>query len=487
MATAASANTAKATSIFNSFSTSDARKSLIVPPIEIDDAYAPGSALILIAERYQDTNHREHPTIAELRTFLQKSIFAAYEYFHYHYAEFQSISNAQGSNLFDLAYEAVRERRYSPEKPAKPCLVPSGTCPQGHDCICNRNSDIKSIYEKFAPFVSPNIPPSSAPLALHSIFSWAVVVDCVLLNERLKEEIERYDGREGFSAPADLDVMRFYVPSPKNTQANPQLAGDYITAEETFKAFVAARWPVICFALDPVTDQQNIGDSASLRRDLQLAMAMAFSSGQISASQFNRFRRLIGEDTETIALNKTVTAYSHSNDTFGWRFYPRFQNAPIEPSNLHSFANQMVFGGPPRNYQMKNSKLEPGQRELTAVMIVPSIVQGLRFEVNSNWFPLTKPDNMTIPNTRMLWQGEQLMQVRQAMQWLCDHNEYRPGDIDRMMVKLEQLEKMLPMQTEIIRVPYENNQSGYDLFTPGLSALGPILLGCTLEAFIFAS
>lgn len=149
----------------------------------------------------------------------------------------------------------------------------------------------------------------------------------------------------------------------------------------------------------------------------------------------------------------------------------------MEGSNIESFANQMLFGGPPRNYQMKHSKLEAGQRELTVVMIVPSILQELRFEVNSNWFPLHKPDNMTIPNTRMLWQGQQLQEVRQAMNWLCDHNNYRQGDVDRMLVKLDQVEKMLPLQTEIIRVPYENNQSGYELFTPGLTALGPILLG----------
>lgn len=176
-------------------------------------------------------------------------------------------------------------------------------------------------------------------------------------------------------------------------------------------------------------------------------------------------------------MNRTVTAYAHGNDTFGWRFYPRFQTPPMEGSNIESFANQMLFGGPPRNYQMKHSKLEAGQRELTVVMIVPSILQELRFEVNSNWFPLHKPDNMTIPNTRMLWQGQQLQEVRQAMNWLCDHNNYRQGDVDRMLVKLDQVEKMLPLQTEIIRVPYENNQSGYELFTPGLTALGPILLG----------
>ena len=448
------------TSILNAMSSVDSRKSLIVAPIDIDDVFGPNFAMLSLAQRYRQIDDRKSVSVSELRTFLNKSVQASYDY----------LVRMDKDHL-------QRQTKVSDMIPRDTFITDIMNLTQAR-----KYSDISLKYAEVAEKVSPNIDGVTRMTSMHSILCWAVLVDTGLLNERIKEEVRRFDGKNGFHAETDIDSLKFYhQPEPAIVQvqdeAGQPIAQDYVTAEKVFTDFVKYRWPVICFALDPVTDQQNIADASTLRRDLQIALSLAVANGQMSVSQYNRFRRVIGQDTETINLNRTVTAYAHGNDTFGWRFYPRFQTPPMEGSNIESFANQMLFGGPPRNYQMKHSKLEAGQRELTVVMIVPSILQELRFEVNSNWFPLHKPDNMTIPNTRMLWQGQQLQEVRQAMNWLCDHNNYRQGDVDRMLVKLDQVEKMLPLQTEIIRVPYENNQSGYELFTPGLSALGPILLG----------
>jgi hypothetical protein len=240
---------------------------------------------------------------------------------------------------------------------------------------------------------------------------------------------------------------------------------------------VSARWPIICFALDPVTDQQNIADAFSLRRDLTIAVSFAFATGRINFNQFNRFRRRIELDAETIALNRTVTAFAHSNETFGWRFYPRYQNPPQEHSNFHVVANQLLRGGPGPDYQIKNSKLESGQRELTAVLILPSFLTRVRFEVMGNWFGLTQPDDFTVPTARMVWQGQQVMKLRHALTHLCDPRDSRPGDLERVLVKVDQVEQMLPLQTELVNIPYENSQGGFDLFTPGLASLVPVLFG----------
>ena len=45
------------------------------------------------------------------------------------------------------------------------------------------------------------------------------------------------------------------------------------------RQYVKARWPMITFSLEPVTDEQNIDDAFTRRRDLQLAVAFALSSG----------------------------------------------------------------------------------------------------------------------------------------------------------------------------------------------------------------
>jgi hypothetical protein len=298
-----------------------------------------------------------------------------------------------------------------------------------------------------------------------AILCWSIAVDAGLLDERLKGDMKRVAGQNGFNPDCDVDQLVFYFPD-----AQPK-------AREVFQAYVNARWPIICFALDPVTDQQNIADALSMRRDLTLAVSFAFSTGKINFNQFNRFRRRIELDAETIALNRTVTAFAHGNETFGWRFYPRYQNPPQEPSNFHVVANQLLRGGPGRDYQVKNSKLEAGQRELTAILILPSFLPKVRFEVVGNWFGLTQPDDLTVPTARMVWQGQQVMKLRHAVTHYCDPRETRPGDLERVLVKVDQVEQMLPMQTEVVNIPFENAQGGFDLFTPGLASLTPVLFG----------
>src|SRR5439155_23382026 len=58
-----------------------------------------------------------------------------------------------------------------------------------------------------------------------------------------------------------------------------------------------------------------------------------------------------------------------------------------------------------------------------------------------------------------------------------DLDKYRPEDVKRLHVKLQQVEKMLPMQSYDVNVPYENTLGGFDLFVPGTTALVPILVG----------
>ena len=53
---------------------------------------------------------------------------------------------------------------------------------------------------------------------------------------------------------------------------------------QAFNEYVRCRWPIHVFALDPVTQEQNIADTFSGRREMQLAMSLAFVSGQLSAT-----------------------------------------------------------------------------------------------------------------------------------------------------------------------------------------------------------
>jgi hypothetical protein len=298
---------------------------------------------------------------------------------------------------------------------------------------------------------------------------WAIAVDAGLLNERLQEDIRCQVGANGFTCKYAPDSIIFYLP--------PSLAntGPGITAAQVFQDYVKARWPLITFSLDPVVDQQNIADAYSLRRELQLAVAYAFSTGRISFNQLNRFQRRIEVDAEAIALNRTVTVFSRGNDTFGWRFTPRYQNPPPERTNFQAFGDLLLFNGPPRNYQVRNSKLERGQRELTAVIIMPSFLNRIRLDVDGNWFELTHPDQLRIPTHRMLRQSRRVKELLETP--TGDDSRYRPEDVQHLATRLKRLEQMLPVQSIKVPVPYENALGGFELFGQGNAALVPKLIG----------
>ncbi len=266
------------------------------------------------------------------------------------------------------------------------------------------------------------------------------------------------------SARPRSNTLFFYPPEPGAEAIN------------VFQEYIKARWPIITFALEPVTDQQNIEDAFTRRRDMQLAIAFALASGRLSFRQAINYTRQLQYEAQTIALNQTASAFAHGNDTFGWRFTPRYQTPP-EESNFQAITNMLIRGGPGNNYQMDNSKLEPGLREQTAVVVMPSFVRGARLDIAGDWFRLHDPDERTIHTARTVELGRRINDTRQALEVACKFGNYRREDVERLYVRLRQLEAMLPLQTQFIKVPYENTLGGFALFTQGETALVPELTG----------
>ncbi|MBY0586651.1 hypothetical protein K2X85_05710 [bacterium] len=295
--------------------------------------------------------------------------------------------------------------------------------------------------------------------------TWLLMARSAELNIQLKEDIARelHDG--DLSADEMLSSAQFYNPGMLQENAG------------IFETYVLKRWPIVTFAIDPVVDQQNIADSLSYRRDLQLATAFALATGKMSISNASKFSRSLQEDAETIALNRTVTSFAFGNETFGWRFYPRFQLPPNERNNVKILADLLVRGGRGRNYRMKNAKLEPGQRELTAVIVMPSFLRTVRFNVAGNWFKLNQPDDMRITTARQLEQGRYVQELETVCAEAHNSGCYRQEDIEGVDARIRRLEAMLPMQTYTVSLPYENHLSGRELFIPGTSALSPHLFG----------
>jgi hypothetical protein len=210
---------------------------------------------------------------------------------------------------------------------------------------------------------------------------------------------------------------------------------------------------------------------------MQLAVVLGFSSGNLGLSTALDTIRKLQRDRATIDLNRTAIAFGQGDDTFGWRFQPRFQTPPVE-SNAKVFFRDLVIGGPTDRQLERSSEIEPGMRECTAIILMPSFVPYVSFETHGHWFKLDNPGHTgtSVQEDVHLSRAIKQMQDRAAMCIRCAHL-YRDGQVERVMARVEQLEKRLPLQTISCQVPNENTHGGFELFCNGTRQLSPEITG----------
>lgn len=315
--------------------------------------------------------------------------------------------------------------------------------------------------ENEEPDCKNKIPPQAhtATLAL----AWAVVLDSSLLTERFLQDMRRTHDDKG-CACAPNHWLPLYDPYPPPVVC------------QQFNEYVRCRWPLRVFALDPVTDDQNVADTYMMRRETQLALSLAFASGKISAGSFTRYVRRIEQDIQTIALNRTAVGFSHGDHTFGWRFYPRVQTPPV-PGNLTVIARDLLIGsfGPSRT--LRHERLEAGIRECVALVIMPSFIPGVDLEVVGNWFRLACPKCKALDLQDALRLSRTIRVIQDRSGQACDHDLYRAGDGELVMARLDQLSQRLPLQHQQVEVPLENTHGGFELLSSGVTDLAPELIG----------
>ncbi|MFM8953155.1 MAG: hypothetical protein ACKOOF_08880 [Planctomycetaceae bacterium] len=306
---------------------------------------------------------------------------------------------------------------------------------------------------------------SHRPLCLTTtaVLAWGILVESALLNARLIADIRESATALGQPAPIGSCAGPFYGPDPA-----PE-------ARQAFNDSVRTRWPIRVFALDPVREEQNVDDTFSRRREAQIAMAVAAASGRLNAQALARYTRRTELDMATVALNQTAVGFSHGNDTFGWRFYPRVQSPPTR-SGLAAVAETIC--GPTSDADLAQRRLESGQRECTAIIVMPSFVPCIRFDSHSTWFRLTHP-GVTDPSMRQAMQLSRAVQTVRQQQAACTQcaHLYNNGDAALMARKVDQIAEKLPFQTLVARVPYENTAGGFELFQTGITDLAPELIG----------
>jgi hypothetical protein len=413
------------------------RARLPMPPTQLLDAYDLALLGHVAADVYAGLQghavDKEYLHLMDVQGFLQEELQAAYEL----------LSQPSNAHLWEICgpqlAAAIRQRDLKQIK------------------------DLRDIYLDRVE-VTPDIGGLADGDTTRSL-GWAILVQASLLNDRLIEDItEAAVVKRCPTCVIGPEGLPFYLPTPP-----PE-------AQMVFNEYVKCRWPIQVFALDPVTQDQNVADAFARRRELQVAMALAFAGGQMNAQALMRFSRRLEWDMATIALNRTVVAFSHGSDTFGWRFQPRFQTPPT-PGNLVAFG-QTLFGGPSRDSDLSHRELESGIRECTAIVVMPSFVPYATFDVRTNWFKLTDPKctEISMQDTVRLSRSIQAMRTNAAMCVQCAHL-YRDGEVDRLLRRVDQLDRELPLQSTMVQIPYENTSGGFELFNHGITDLAPELVG----------
>lgn len=312
----------------------------------------------------------------------------------------------------------------------------------------------------------PSKRPYNAPgeYSTTAALAWCILVDSALLNDKLIRDMKEVASSKGKGLAGCDKWCPYFLPEPP-----PE-------CRQAFNAYVALRWPIRVFALDPYTQDQNTADQFSSRRETQLALSIAFTNGYIGANTLTKFTRRLEAEFETIALNRTQIGFSHGENVFGWRFYPRFQT-PDTQSNLTVLFRDQLIGGPSRNALLRQRRLEPGPRECVALVMMPAFVPYVTVDTVSNWFALANPKHKSLDHTQALRMSKTVQALKTCGPGASDAECYREGEHRRMLRRVEQLEARLPAQTMTFPVPVMNTLGGFEMFSNGTTDLAPELYG----------
>lgn len=437
------------------------RSTLPFPPSQLISNYGYQQLAEVITGIYfslrADVINREVVHMTDIQAILREELAAAYELLRQD--NVQELW-AQASLPEGELYSAIRRRDHSAITKLRQdfmhtvlgCDNPSANV--GYKRTFNETTECK-------PFEELDLSPHDRTTA---VLAWCIYVESILLNERLNQDIRETLGNKP-SYQACNGWAAFLGPNPSDD------------ARMLFNDYVQTRWPIKIFALDPQNNEQNIGDVRSLFRQMQMSIALAFATGQTRLSTALQSMRKLQRDAATIDLNRTAVGFGHGDDTFGWRFYPRFQTPPVE-GNAKVLFRDLIVGGPTDKQLERGRQIEPGMRECTAIVLMPSFVPHVTFTTRSNWFRLGKQgltaDSVedTVEYSRAIKQ----METNANTCIRCSHL-YRDGEVDRMVKRIKQLDRRLPLQTLECQVPVENSLGGFEIFSAGTRELSPELTG----------
>jgi hypothetical protein len=247
-----------------------------------------------------------------------------------------------------------------------------------------------------------------------------------------------------------------------------------------FEKYVDAKWPLRVYAIEPVIAQQNVADAFGRRNTVGLDLAasapvhpLKLVSG-LAAAGLAADRR-ITEDETAIRLNPTMVGFGAGESTFGWVFYPRIQT-PMRDGRLRTDLALLARGQLP-DPTGKDQSIEPGQRECTALIVMPNFVPRIEFITVANWFRTSEVgDGQKSDLEKASTLGRRLVAAENALNRAKVEGQFRPEEYQIALERINQLRSMMPTQRMVVRVPFSEDNNDSRIFCSQGGQLRPSLL-----------
>ncbi|WP_337176636.1 hypothetical protein [Paludisphaera sp.] len=271
------------------------------------------------------------------------------------------------------------------------------------------------------------------------------------LNARLKQDVlDQVPEYHDFDRREELRRANFFDPEGS------------VRAFEIFRRYTDAKWPLRVYAIEPVIAQQNVADSVARRSATGLDLVGGVPAlGPLRAAGIFSTNRALAEEEAAIRLNPTMVGFGAGENTFGWVFYPRLQTSATGRVGVAA-VSQMLRNN--LGDGERQQSIEPGQRECTALIVMPNFVPKIEFVTVANWFRSGDLDGRTAVIEKASDLGARLVEAEQALDDLNSTGAFaysRPEELQVAVERLNQLKSLMPTQRLVVRVPFsaEHNDS----------------------------
>jgi hypothetical protein len=296
------------------------------------------------------------------------------------------------------------------------------------------------------------------------LLGFALRIQAAAVSKSLKEEILSYIPA---MEPAYVQNTNFFDPNPSDAALN------------LFQGYVQAKWPLRVFSIEPVIAQQNVADTYSGRGGFSVSLAGSGPAGPVKLSAGLSNDRRVEVDEAAIRLNPTMVGFGAGKSTFGWIFYPQIQTTRPRKDNLYASFARTIFTGRSPDGDAREHRIEPGQRECTALVVMPNFTPAIEFTTVANWFDTTDnhDDGQKAEIEKASILASSIIQAEAALLRTRDSSPYNARDMRIALERVEQLKDFMPTQRFNSPVPFCGEGNDARIFTSQGGQLRPTLIG----------